>query len=116
MLSRHGLVLDHVASRDNRPHKPHPDSILNITRRLGISAGQTLMVGDYLYDLQAAEAAGTDSALLLDGKRELPAFAPMATYRIRELRELMGIVLIERSEGTTESTEDTEKEFYGGAP
>ena len=92
VLSRHSLELDYVATRDNRPHKPHPDSILNITRRLGISPGETLMVGDYLYDLQAAEAAGTDSALLLEGKRELPAFAPMATYCIRELREVLRLV------------------------
>ena len=50
------------------------------------------MVGDYLYDLQAAEAAGVDSALLLNGKRELPEFAPMAAYRIAGLRELLEIV------------------------
>ena len=93
VLGRHGLVLDYVASRENRPHKPHGDSILNIVRAVGVSAEETLMVGDYVYDLQAAEAAGVDSALLLNGKRELPGFAPMATYRILGLLELMGIVL-----------------------
>jgi HAD superfamily hydrolase (TIGR01549 family) len=92
VLGRHGLALDYVASRENRPHKPHGDSILNIVRAVGVGAEETLMVGDYVYDLQAAEAAGVDSALLVNGKRELPGFAPMATYRIRELRELMGIV------------------------
>ncbi len=93
VLGRHGLKLDYVASRENRPHKPHGDSILNIVRAVGVSAEETLMVGDYVYDLQAAEAAGVDSALLLNGKREVPGFAPMATYRISGLLELMGIVL-----------------------
>ncbi|MGN6366753.1 MAG: HAD family hydrolase [Phycisphaerae bacterium] len=93
VLGRHGLELDYVASRENRPHKPHPDSILNIVRAVGVSAEETLMVGDYVYDLQAAAGAGVDSALLVNGKRELPEFAPMATYRISGLRELLGIVL-----------------------
>ena len=50
------------------------------------------MVGDYLYDLQAAEAAGTDSALLWNGEGERPAFASMATYCVRQLREIVSLV------------------------
>jgi HAD superfamily hydrolase (TIGR01549 family) len=92
ILSRNALALDYVATRDNRPHKPHPDSILNITGAMGISPRQTLMVGDYLYDLQAAQAAGTDSALIrVEGDR--PEFATMATYCIRELREILTLVV-----------------------
>jgi HAD superfamily hydrolase (TIGR01509 family) len=101
ILDRHQLRLDFVATRDHLPHKPHPDSILNITRRFGIPPSQTLMVGDYLYDLQAAAAAAVDSALLFTeggrGAREAgpgqwPPFAAMATYRIRTLSELLPIV------------------------
>jgi len=92
ILSRHGLVLDYVATRDDQPHKPHPDSILNITRRFGISPRQTLMVGDYLYDVQAAQNAGTDSALLCTGVEERPPFAGMATYCIASLREIVLLV------------------------
>jgi phosphoglycolate phosphatase-like HAD superfamily hydrolase len=99
VLSRHGLVLDFVATREHRPHKPHPDSVLNILRHFrthypaaaGLAPRQTLVVGDYLYDLQAAAAAGADSALLCV-KDELPPFADQATYRIRRLVELLPIV------------------------
>lgn len=93
ILQRHGLSLDHVRTREDEPHKPHPDSILNIVRRTHIDAIQTLMVGDYLYDLQAAQAAGVDAALLLsrDGGRR-PPYADMARYCVRSLRELLAIV------------------------
>jgi len=92
ILGRNCLQLDHVAAREDLPHKPHPDSILNITGRFGIERGETLMVGDYLYDLQAAQAAGVDSALLHMKGGELPEFAGMATYVVRSLGELKDIL------------------------
>lgn len=91
ILGRHGLGLDHVATREDVPHKPHGDSILNITRKLKIGAEQTLMVGDYHYDLQAASAAGCASALLRVAG-EWPSFAGMATYRIRKLMDVLTLV------------------------
>ena len=106
VLARHGLILDHVATRDDLPHKPHRDSIWNIMRRFpspdraggaesgntGILPEQTLMVGDYLYDVQAANNAGVDSVLLCQ-KAVLPAFAAQATYVVRSLPEVQEIVL-----------------------
>jgi HAD superfamily hydrolase (TIGR01509 family) len=92
ILGRNCLELDHVAARENLPHKPHPGSILNITRKFGFELKQTLMVGDYLYDLQAAKAAGVDCALLHMNGGELPAFAEMATYVVQSLGELKNIV------------------------
>ena len=49
------------------------------------------MVGDYLYDVQAARNAGTDSALLCKAG-PLPEFAGMAMYRVRHLREVLELV------------------------
>jgi phosphoglycolate phosphatase-like HAD superfamily hydrolase len=51
---------------------------------------QTLMVGDYLYDVQAAANAGVDSVLLWR-KAVLPAFASQATYVVKSLREVLKI-------------------------
>jgi HAD superfamily hydrolase (TIGR01549 family) len=90
VLRRHGLSFDHVATRDDLPHKPHPDSILNITRKLSVAAAQTLMVGDYLYDLQAAQRAGVASVLLCAD--ETPAFADQATYCVRHLGAILALL------------------------
>lgn len=93
VLARHNLALDLIATREDLPHKPHADSILNIVRRAAVDPIQTLMVGDYLYDLQAAENAGVDAALLLvrDGGA-VPPYAAMARYTVRRLRDILDIV------------------------
>jgi HAD superfamily hydrolase (TIGR01509 family) len=89
VLSRHRLSFDWVATRDHPPHKPHRDSILNITRHFAILPEQTLMVGDYLYDLQAARNAGVDAALVCHKTGPAPDFARMATYVVRSLGALL---------------------------
>jgi len=92
VMGRHGLALDAVATREDMPHKPHKDSILNILGRWGILREQTLMVGDYLYDVQAAANAGVDGALLWMAPGELPGFARQARYVVRSLGEIVEIV------------------------
>jgi HAD superfamily hydrolase (TIGR01549 family) len=93
VLARHQLTLDFVATRENLPHKPHADSILNITRHFRILPEQTLMVGDYLYDLQAAKNAGVDAALVCLKPGPLPEFASMAKYVVRSLKDLVGLAV-----------------------
>ena len=93
ILTRHHLLLDHVATREDLPHKPHPEAITRIVRLLGAELRQTLMIGDFLFDLQTAEAAGTDSALLsVRSDGQWPPYYAMATHRIRSLTELLAIV------------------------
>lgn len=92
ILERHALVLEHVRTREDHPHKPHPEAILSVTRKFNIDVGKTLMVGDYLYDLQTAAAAACDSALFVPRDEELPEFAPMATYVVRQLMDLANVV------------------------
>ena len=91
ILARHRLAPEHVSTREDKPHKPHADSILRITRRWHILPEQTLMVGDYLYDVQAAANAGTDSALVCHKPGPVPEFAAQATYVVRSLREVLAI-------------------------
>ena len=44
---------------DSTPHtKPHPGSLLEAARRLGLQPGECVYVGDDLRDMQAARAAG----------------------------------------------------------
>lgn len=45
-------------------HKPHPEPILKALEELGLEKEQVLMVGDTLFDLQAAKAAGVKSVLV----------------------------------------------------
>jgi HAD superfamily hydrolase (TIGR01509 family) len=48
----------HVLGRDEALPKPDPDGIRRLARIWGIAPETTVMVGDYLYDLQAGRSAG----------------------------------------------------------
>ncbi|MCX7272192.1 MAG: D-glycero-beta-D-manno-heptose 1,7-bisphosphate 7-phosphatase [Burkholderiales bacterium] len=47
--------------------KPQPGMLLEILRRFGVEPGAVAVVGDSLRDLQAAQAAGCQPALVLTG-------------------------------------------------
>ena len=94
ILRRHRLAFDAVVSRDQPPIKPHPESIWGITRRLGVPPKRALMVGDYLFDLQAANAAGVDGVLLLKPQTPAPSFASQAAFVISSLPQLVDLLTV----------------------
>jgi HAD superfamily hydrolase (TIGR01509 family) len=76
VLCRCGLTFDPVVAREDAPYKPSPEGLWQICAAWGMAPGEVLMVGDYLYDLQAGRSAGTRTALVTHG-RSLP-FAHLA--------------------------------------
>jgi HAD superfamily hydrolase (TIGR01509 family) len=48
-----------VLGRDEAPPKPDPDGVLHLARHWNVDPGRCVVVGDFLYDLQAGRAAGT---------------------------------------------------------
>jgi phosphoglycolate phosphatase len=75
-----------VSSTDVLHPKPHPECLLLILRRLGISADRALFIGDAVTDAQAARQAGV--RLVAYGNRKLEA-----RYHIDRLDQLIPIVL-----------------------
>lgn len=79
-------------SREQGPIKPEPDGIIAACKQLGVQPKHTVCVGDFRYDIEAANAAGTVSVLLAtDG---LPDFAKNADYVIKKLADLLDILEI----------------------
>jgi len=54
----HFFPIDHILDRDSCMPKPSPDGINQLLQFWNARAGDTVMVGDYLYDLEAGKAAG----------------------------------------------------------
>lgn len=75
-LSRLGLEVDVLLTREDAPPKPEPGGLLQIASRWQLEPARLLYVGDYLFDLQTAQRAGSPSALYCPA--ELPPFATMA--------------------------------------
>ena len=90
VLGRLGLGFDLAWSREQGPIKPEPDGILRACAELDIRPGRTACVGDFRYDLVAANAAGAFSILYApDG---VPDFAELADHVITDLAELGAIL------------------------
>jgi len=58
-----------LVGRDEAHPKPDPDGIRTLLRRWGAPPEQAVMVGDYLFDLQAGRAAGTATVYVDPGGR-----------------------------------------------
>ena len=83
----HDLRVDALRSRDDGPSKPSPAPVLEICRQLGVAPAETLVVGDYVFDVDAANAAGAISVYLL-GDDGAPG-PPGARRTIRRLAEVL---------------------------
>ena len=87
------MQLDCVYTRDDGPIKPSPEPVLAICRRLRVPAKSAWVVGDYLFDMQAGNAAGATTVLMI-GDGPTPEFADQADHVIRRLNELLGLLSI----------------------
>lgn len=85
-LKRVGLEFDPVLAREDAPFKPNPHGLWQICETWQLAPAEVLMVGDYVYDIQAGRAAGTKTALVTHG-REWP-FAHLADVTFPSFREL----------------------------
>ncbi len=66
MLESHDLVggFDAVITHEGvKEHKPHPESLYKAMEELGANPEETIMIGDGLADIGAANNAGVDSCL-----------------------------------------------------
>jgi HAD superfamily hydrolase (TIGR01549 family) len=79
--------LVHVIGRQEAAIKPSPDGVHVLLRAWGGHAERAAMVGDYLYDLQAARAAGVLAVhYVRDGAASWPEYTDL---EIRDLRQLL---------------------------
>jgi len=81
VLTCHGLSFDLVFTRDDGPMKPDPAAFLGPLARLGASAEDALVLGDSHFDLQAAQAAGIRTVILVSPPEWMRLyFPPNAPY------------------------------------
>ncbi|MDM9623498.1 HAD-IA family hydrolase [Rhizobium sp. S96] len=60
VLEKHGFAPHFVVSRtaDDCPSKPHPAMVAECCSETGMNAADTIVIGDAIYDMQMAKAAG----------------------------------------------------------
>ena len=82
----------YIGSRDDpvKP-KPSPDGLFLIAEKLGVDAAELLVVGDYLFDVQAGRAAGAVTVYLDPEGAGLPSGVE-SHFTVSELSEVDAIL------------------------
>lgn len=89
---RLGGVFEYTVCADDLPHqKPHPLPLLHCIGAMGLEPREALFVGDTLYDMECAQAAGVDFGLALWGAGNADGFGK-ADYLFREPRQILAYI------------------------
>jgi HAD superfamily hydrolase (TIGR01509 family) len=87
---RHGLAFDAVVTREDHLPKPSPEGVRRLMQTLGAKPDETVMVGDYSFDVEAGAAAGCRTIALVSDPA--PAWASEATWIAADLAEVRRIL------------------------
>jgi HAD superfamily hydrolase (TIGR01509 family) len=82
----HFFPLDHILDRDSCMPKPSPDGIIHLLQLWQARADDTVMVGDYLYDLEAGKGAGV-ATVHLDTRGDVD-WSEFTDVRVESLGEI----------------------------
>jgi HAD superfamily hydrolase (TIGR01509 family) len=83
----HFFPLDHILDRDSCIPKPSPDGVKRLLDFWQADADDTVMVGDYLYDLEAGKGAGV-ATVHLDTRGNVD-WSEFTDIRVEELGEII---------------------------
>lgn len=97
IAQKHKLKFDAVIGREDGPVKPDAFGVLQLCRQFGVEPEETLLVGDYLFDLLCAKAAGA-CAVLLVNHHQTDDFAEHADFCIENITGILEIIANKSSE------------------
>lgn len=81
---------DLVISRDAPiSPKPSPEGVLLASRKLGIPTSEMMVVGDYIFDIQAGQSAGALTVLLTNGTGQPDPLGDVSIDRLADLEPLV---------------------------
>ncbi len=101
VAQKHGLKFDAIIGREEGPVKPDAFGVLRICRQFGVRPEETLVVGDYLFDLLCAKAAGAVAVLLVHHNRA-DEFAKHADFCIETIDQILQIIEKKNSHRVTQ--------------
>jgi HAD superfamily hydrolase (TIGR01549 family) len=91
VAEKHGLFFDAVVGREDGLVKPDAFGVRQLCRIFGVLPSQTLVVGDYLFDLVCAKAAGA-IAVLLTNHKNADQFSQYADFTVGRLDQIFDII------------------------
>ena len=80
-----------ILGRDEAPPKPHPGGLLHLAERWQVAPSELLMIGDYRFDLECAQAAGARSVLVNLPDNPWPELTTLHARTCAELLTQLGL-------------------------
>ena len=96
IAKKHGLTFDAVVGREDGPVKPDSFGVLYLCKQFNVKPKETLLVGDYLFDLLCARAAGA-FAVLLKNHKQANDFIDHADFCIENINQILDIIKKEKA-------------------
>jgi HAD superfamily hydrolase (TIGR01509 family) len=94
---KHGLRFSAVVAREDHLPKPSPEGVRHLMTVLGAGPDETVVVGDFRFDVEAGSAAGCRTIALVSDPR--PTWASEAIWiaaDLAEVRRILGAAADER--------------------
>lgn len=91
VASRHQLTFDGIIDRRDSPAKPNGHGVLKLCRQFNAEPCETLVVGDFIHDMQSARDAGA-IAVLLTTHPNAQEYRAHADYVIDSLLEVLDLI------------------------
>jgi len=91
VADKHGLIFDAIVGREEGPAKPDPFGIFYLCEQFAIKPHESLVVGDYLFDLLCARAADA-IAVLLKNHHKADDFMHHADFVIENIADVLNII------------------------
>jgi HAD superfamily hydrolase (TIGR01549 family) len=79
-----------IHTREDGTTKPSPEPVFHLCRAMNVQPDRTLVVGDYLFDIQSGQRAGARTCLIHQGDR--PDYADQADVVVKRLDELISLL------------------------
>ena len=84
-IQKSALNIEHILTREDVPAKPNPEALLHFSSLWDLTPQDCVYVGDYLYDLQAANNAKMHACLYVHrSESALPYYADLAGFICRD--------------------------------
>ncbi len=75
----------HIIGRDEAPHKPEPQGIFDLLGQWQLPVSESVMIGDYMFDLQAGRAAKATTVHVSKDQQRWPE---LTDYHFSTLEDL----------------------------
>ncbi len=86
-----GIGVDLLIARDHADPKPSPESLFLAMNHFGIKPHEMAFVGDYLYDIQAGNAAGVKTVLIM-GQEGCAEWENLANFSADDLYDVLDLM------------------------